>query len=1203
MLLLDGAMGTMIQRYNLSESDFRRGLFGADGMRMADSESAGITLQGCNDLLSLTRPDIISDIHRQYVAAGADIISTNTFNANSVSLEEYGMQNRVEAINIGAARLARQVADEAFAPDNRRRVAVAGSMGPSNVSLSLPEVAATRGVNFDKMRRAYSRQAAALIEGGVDMLLLETIFDTLNAKAAIAGIEDAFASAGRRVPVMISATLTPQGRLLSGQDLPTFIKAILHVRPMSVGLNCGFGAEDMEQWLPTLQPLRDAGIRISLHPNAGLPDEMGEYTQTPAQMAAIMERYMNDGLIDIAGGCCGTTPEHIRALREVADSLPLSSSPLPHPKVSDNPPAFLKVGERCNVAGSRKFLRLINEGNISEAVDIAAAQIDKGAAMIDVNMDDAMLDAPAEMENFISRLNQDSRTSTTPIMIDSSDMEVISRALRIIPERPTVNSISLKEGEDAFLSHAEEIRRLGADIVVMAFDEQGQATTLERKIEICRRAYSLLTEKIGFKGEEIIFDPNILTIATGMAEHDRYALDFLEAISRIKETLPGARVSGGVSNLSFAFRGNNRLREAIHAVFLHHAIARGMDMAIVNPSTPVSADAVAPQLREAIEDLIFMRRPDATERLMAIADSIFPKEVKGAPDAAKSDAKASPAKDASSRPPVAGNLSGLNALNDLNLDEALREEGSAMGVVTNRLMKAMRQVGDDFGAGRIFLPQVVRAAGVMKRAIDRLTPLIEAENTLISENSGNHPSGNPPFVLATVKGDVHDIGKNIVAVILRCSGFDVIDLGVMVEEKKILETLRATGAKFLGLSGLITPSLKEMERVAAMLERERLTDVTLCVGGATTGELHTAVKIAPLFDGLTLHTRDAALLPVVANRLANPNLRAEETAKIKAGQAALRDNYAAKKNEAASEKNGGAAKKNEAAAESSLNDSAEPGSGPEFAPEFRPMSTPRIPLGIFTHTLKTSDAIPLINWRAFLHTWRLPPALAVGKGSPEALEEANRLIADAKKIISAILHRAPYLKARAGIVEARSIADAIEITALSIPGEKISLSDSGGIAPQSDPIRIPTPRIRDRALADYVAPHNDFIGLFCATAAEYLDAAEKMLRADELPFRDEYASLLIQSTADRLAEAATELLHTSLMQKAWGADSPVGIRPAIGYPSLPDQRLILTLAPLLRYAEIGVTPTENGALHPSSTTAGLILPNPKARNEELGMRN
>ena len=1183
ILILDGAMGTMIQRHNLTEDDFRRGMENASASRLA----------GCNDLLCLTRPDVISAIHREYVDAGCDIISTNSFNANAVSMAEYGLESYVADICRAAARLAREAADGA----ERRKVWVAGSMGPSNVALSLPEVAGERGVDFDVMRRAYREQALALAEGGVDLLLLETMFDTLNAKAAIAGVEDAFDSLGRRLPLIISMTLTQQGRTLSGQTPEAFIAAVAHAGPLAIGLNCGFGADGMEPWLRRIQQV---GCMVSLHPNAGLPDEMGDYTETPEMMAAVMRRFMEQGLVNIAGGCCGTTPAHIRAIAAAAAGLAPRRHQSPDSRIMTLAGTetltvaegdFLKVGERCNVAGSRKFLRLINEGATAEAIGIAAAQLDKGARVLDVNLDDGMLDAPVEMERFVIMLGQDGSTAPAPLMVDSSDMEVIRRALHHIQGRPIVNSISLKEGEEKFLSHAREIRRLGAAVVVMAFDEQGQATDFDRRVAICSRAYRLLTEKAGFHGEDIVFDPNVLTIATGMKEHDRYALDFLEAVEWIKKNLPGAKVSGGVSNLSFAFRGNNKLREAMHTVFLHHAISRGMDMAIVNPASSVDASTVEPTLREAIEDTIFMRRPDATDRLLDIAAEMKREadELKSRKAAAnnQSPAPAAPTADTRSLGYLIekGLTDGIEEL----LDKALEEEGSAMAVVSRRLMEAMKKVGDEFGAGRMFLPQVVRAASVMKRAIDILTPRIEAEAS--ADNSGASDHGK--FVIATVKGDVHDIGKNIVGVILKCGGFDVIDLGVMVDGERIVETLKSTDAKFLGLSGLITPSLAEMGKVVTMLQNEEMTDVTVCVGGATTSDLHTAVRLAPLFDGLVVHTRDAAQLPVIASRLADPDSYEEAAAEIDAVQRRLSEDYSLKM-------------KNRASASSTADSQPDDKSGASQAVK-APLAD-----GLVDMTFSPESLTSLINWRAFLHTWSLPPQIAdkalrhaQGEATtrpahaggcsccphPEhvadqddntddhALDEATRLIADALDMIDRLTEAGCRLWARAIVADAHREAD------------DIRLADDEGIE-----VRIPT--LRDAgatglAMADFVAESDDHVGVFVVTAREILTDGRHFAP-------DSYREMLLQSVADRLVEAATEEMHSHVHQSQWNLQSPRGIRPAIGYPSLPDQTLVFELDKILHYSEFGIELTENGALSPSATTTGLILASPGARYFEIG---
>lgn len=1162
ILVLDGAMGTMIQRYNLTEADFRN-----------DVDIPGhIKVAGCNDLLCISRPDVIREIHRAYIDAGADIIETNSFNSNVLSMEEYGLQDRIDLLNRSAVKVAREaIAEYSVSSENPRKILIAGSMGPSNVALSLPEVAGARGVDFDVMRKAYCEQATALIDEGVNLLLLETIFDTLNAKAAIAGIEDAFDALQKRVPLMISVTIDERGRTLSGQTLRGFLASISHARPFSVGLNCGFGAREMAPWIDTIQ---DVGCRVSMHPNAGLPDEMGNYAETPESMAEAVKPLLEAGKLDIIGGCCGTTPDHIRAVAEVAAQCDARSEDAgdciePRPDVmrlsgfedlevsADN--GFLKVGERCNVAGSRKFLRLVNEGNLSEAVEIAAGQISKGAKVLDINMDDAMLDAPAEMERFVSLLGADATVSPAPIMVDSSDFEVIVRALKRIQGRPIVNSISLKEGEAKFLEKARAIHRLGAAVVVMAFDEEGQATTFERRKEICSRAYRLLIDKVGFRGADIVFDPNILTIATGMPEHDRYALDFLDAVSWIKKNLPGAKVSGGVSNLSFSFRGNNKLREAMHAVFLDHAIRRGMDMAIVNPSTAISSEGIDPELVEAIEDVFFMRRPDATERLLDIAAEMKAEADRikaakaGLPKSAPAPAKEPTLEDLVEK----GMTAGLEPL----LDKALAEDGSAMVVVSKRLMGAMQKVGDEFGAGRMFLPQVVRSAAVMRSAIDYLTPVIESETSADNAEAG----GKGTFIIATVKGDVHDIGKNIVGVILKCAGFEVIDLGVMVEATKIIETLRSTGSKYLGLSGLITPSLSEMANVAAMLEKEGLTDVTLFVGGATTSALHTAVKIAPLFSGLTVHTRDAAALPPIVSKLSSPTESIVAAKDIRNAQNKLREEYNAEK---------------ERKSVVVTPNAKEVG---EFHKVATPVAAP-LKTGVETYTMGVDEVSPLVNWKAFLNTWKLHPSLAgraieiLDNGMPADVEgdlkEAVRLISDARELIEEMSSSNVTIAARSGVLSAHRDGDDIVIES----------ADKKIVLPTLR--RETAPMI---AMADFLAEKDDYVGVFAVSVPKYTPAVS-----------DEYKELLIKSVSDRLVEAATDLLHTKIHSEVWNLATPRSVRPAIGYPSLPDQSLVFLTDELIDYASIGVTLTENGALSPSSTTTGLIFGAPDARYFEVG---
>lgn len=1110
VLVLDGAMGTMIQRLDLSESDFR-------GAEFAQWPSP---LKGCNDLLCLTRSADIAAIHRQYLQAGADIIETNTFNANAISMADYGLQHRVRDINLAGARIAREVAGE--------NAWVAGSMGPTNVSLSMPTGCLQ---TFDALADAYCTQASALIEGGVDLLLLETIFDPINAKAAVAGIRRAMSVKGKELPLMISVTLTETGRLLSGQMLPAFVMAIEHARPLSVGLNCGFGADTM---LKHLSLLADSPYYVSAHPNAGLPDEMGRYVETPEKMAVDVGRMLDGGKVNIIGGCCGTTPDHIAAIARLAreakpripcrdDSLELRLSGLEPLRQCK----FLKVGERCNVAGSRKFLRLIREGNIGEAIDIAAAQIDKGAAVIDVNMDDAMLDARAEMKRFVSALATDVRTAAVPVMIDSSDVDVITSALKCLPGRSIVNSISLKEGEDVFVANAEAIRELGAAVVVMAFDEQGQADSLQRRIEISSRAYKILTERVGFSGRDIVFDPNVLTIATGIEAHNAYALDFLEATAWIRANLPGAKVSGGVSNLSFAFRGNNKLREAMHTMFIAHARERGLDMAIVNPSTSLDSSSVSPQIAVAIDDVLFNRHSDAVRNLLDIAARMTDDS-----SGASSPSVHLPAEKVTLEQMVlTGNADGIEAA----ISCELQRRGSAMAVVENCLMAAMNRVGELFGAGKMFLPQVVRSATVMKSAVEILKPRIEADNTMTPDSA---QSGRI-MVIATVKGDVHDIGKNIVAVVMRCSGFKVIDLGVMVPAKDIIDAAKREKADVIGLSGLITPSLREMAEVALLMQAEGLT-IPLCVGGATTSELHTAVKLAPLYSGGVVHTADAASLPRVATLLANPVTREAALADIAGKQQALRDSYAGKSPRLTL---------------ADARERADAVTGPASAPCVAP--------GVYDFDLVSADVADLINWRAFLGEWSMNPA--------EPSDEAERLTADAKKVVEDLADQ-KVIKARAVVCRAHRTVN-----------DEIVLNDGTLTLPMARALEPNSATGRCLSLSDFVAESDDHIALFAVTA--------------KLPVNGttDYPDMMRQIVAHRLAEASTEWLHRRVCTELWNLPERSGIRPAVGYPSLPDQSLIFRLDSLLHYNDLGITLTSTGAMSPSASTSGLIILHPSAR--------
>ncbi len=889
ILVLDGAMGTMIQRLGLTEADYR-------GTRFATWHTP---LRGNNDLLSLTRPDAIADIHRQYLEAGADIIETNTFNAQRISQADYGLADMVEEMNLASARLARTLADEYTARDPRKPRFVAGSVGPTGKSASLsPSVddPAARTVTFGELASAYRQQMAALIRGGVDALLMETVFDTLNLKAALFAARQAMADAGRRVHLMVSATVADSsGRLLAGQTIPAFLASIAHAPLLSVGLNCSFGAEQLKPFLSEMAAC--APCYVSAHPNAGLPNQFGQYDETPDTMATHVQPYIDEGLVNIIGGCCGTTPAHIARLASlVQDARPRIPAPPSHAftlsglEVLETSPLTLLpgelsvvIGERCNVAGSRKFLRLIKEKNYEEALRIARKQVEDGAQVIDINMDDAMLDAPAEMRTFLNHLGAEPDVARVPVMIDSSKWEVIEAGLQCVQGKSIVNSISLKEGEAAFLEKARLIRAYGAATVVMAFDEQGQADTFERRTAICARAYRLLTEQAGFPPQDIIFDPNVLAIATGIEAHNRYAVDFLRTVEWIKTHLPHAQVSGGVSNLSFAFRGHNTVREAMHAVFLHHAVARGLDMAIVNPSTRLRYDELDEELRERTEDVVLDRRPDATERLIAFAEQLKATEGASAPTP--------PHPDAWRNLPLDERLAyalqkGTGEYLEADLQEALRRYPSPIDIIEQPLMRGMAQVGELFGAGKMFLPQVVKTARTMKQAVAILQPHLEAQRTA----SGRTSAGK--VLLATVKGDVHDIGKNIVAVVLGCNNYEVIDLGVMVPADDIVRRAREEHADIIGLSGLITPSLDEMCHVAAALEQAGL-DTPLLIGGATTSPEHTAVKIAPLYHAPVVHVKDASVDSLVIARLLDRDHSADYVAALREEQASLRARHTA----------------------------------------------------------------------------------------------------------------------------------------------------------------------------------------------------------------------------------------------------------------------------------------------------------------------
>ena len=1142
-MVLDGAMGTMIQRYGLTEEDFRGEEFAAHHC----------PIKGNNDVLSLTRADVIAAIHRQYLEAGADIIETCTFNAQRISQAEYGLQGEVRRINLAAAAIARSEAERmsALTPDKPRFVA--GSVGPTGKTASMsPDVddPAYRAIDFDTLQQAYYEQMEALMDGGVDMFLIETAFDTLNVKAALSAADNLFSCRTKILPIMLSVTIADAaGRMLSGQSMEALLASVAHAELFSVGLNCSFGAEQM---LPFLKQLSAAPYFVSAYPNAGIPDAMGAYDQTPEMMAASVGRFMDAGLVNIVGGCCGSTPEHIAAIARRAAQQEQMRQPSEQDVAwlagldgFDSRGAFINVGERCNVAGSRKFLRLVKEGAYDEALSIARSQVRAGAMVLDINMDDAMLDAEHEMVHMLRLMASDPEIARLPWMVDSSRFEVIESALKSIQGKAIVNSLSLKEGEQIFIERARKVKKMGAALVVMAFDEQGQATSFERKVEVCNRAYRLLTEQVGFPARDIIFDPNVLTIATGMREHDKYALDFIRATEWIHHNLPGARVSGGVSNLSFSFRGNNYLREAMHAVFLYHAIRAGMDMAIVNPSTAVMYEQIPQPLRDALEDVILCRREEATEHLISIAE-----QFKG--DAPIAEQTTQREDIPLEQRLIAALQRGDEEFLQQDIEQALSLYANPSEIIEGPLMQGMTLVGELFGEGKMFLPQVVKTARTMKRAVEILQPHIEAQGSKATKSNGR-------YLLATVKGDVHDIGKNIAAVVLACNNFEVIDLGVMVSAEQIVQAAREQQVDFIGLSGLITPSLEEMCKVASELQQAGIS-VPLFIGGATTSALHTAAKIAPLYDGAVFHVKDASQNPILALQLMGEG-RDKMIASLRYEQQRLRETLQTKS------------------------------VGEEFSAEYRlqiDWSKQHIVrpsfLGVRTlESISIAHVAPYINWRHFYNLWGVNP------GSHQAEQLRN----EAESLLGVMEHT---LLARVGFFEAHSDDSSIHLK------HPAQCSCCAGVERYT---RISTPRQHSLceqgvalSLCDFVAPDEDYVGAFAITVSQSFVERLEQLKSEG----KQYEAIMMQSLGDRLVEAASEWLHERVRKQLWGyaPDEALtlqqmyqaayrGIRPAVGYPSLPDQKAIFPLAELLDVGQIGITLTENGAMYPQSSVCGLYI--------------
>lgn len=1197
ILLLDGGMGSLIQEYGLTEADFRSDLLSS--------------IKGNNDVLSVTRPDVVLDIHRRYIAVGADVITTNTFSSQRISQLEYKLDTQIAVLNRASARLARQAADEADRP-----VFVLGDVGPTSKMLSMSEDVndpAARTITFDELEAAYLEQIQTLVEEGVDGILIETIFDTLNAKAALSAylrLKEAADDVQRSFPeVLLSMTVSDaSGRTLSGQTVDAFVTSVLHAHPLCLGLNCGLGADGMVPYLRQMSAV--APCFVSCHPNAGLPNQFGGYDDTPEDMVCKMLPYFEEQLVNMVGGCCGTTPAHIAAMRDAIDCRvmaairkpvqlgsamrlaglePLEAAPS-HSSLLTPHPSFLVVGERCNVAGSRKFLKLINEKNYDEALDIARKQVEDGARIIDVNMDDGLLDAKQEMVTFLNLLASDPAISRVPVMVDSSRFEVIEAGLKCLQGKGIVNSISLKMGEKEFVAHARAVHRLGAAVIAMCFDEEGQATDYERRIRICQRMYKLLTEEVGFSPEDIIFDPNVLTVATGMAEHNAYAHDFIRATRWITDNLPGVRVSGGLSNLSFAFRGNNYLRESMHSVFLHYAKANGMGMAIMNPATEVKYKTIPLELRMAISEVLLNTSPEAPEELIEIAQRMTEAQLKAKEAGEKYDPKAifapqlgvtnvgdssvSRSADITNSSVAApstpearlqqallkGQTTGLEA--DLH---ALIERGDTpVAIISGPLMEGMNEVGRLFGEGKMFLPQVVKTARTMKKAVEILQPFMEtgsAELLPIKSEVGG------TVVIATVKGDVHDIGKNIVSVILSCNGFRVIDLGVMVPAEQIIQSAIDNKADFVCLSGLITPSLEEMCHVATAMQEAGLR-IPIMVGGATTSPIHTAVKIAPCYEGPVFHVRDAASNPGLAMRLLDPQEREKVIEENRVEQQRIREQQSAGVQERNEKRKQIETQIGQAPVDRRLLLDWE-----HYTPARPPFIGARI-----LENIPVSKVIPFIDWTYFYWPWRVK----------EESEEGRKLRFDAEALLQMIADDDAYaLRATQAFYSSKGEEDRIRISL-----RRDDHDDSCPCCNQT--MDLPTIRQQKPApetclsLCDFVSPTADYIGAFAATVSPAFVERLEILKREQ--GNSDYDALLLQTLGDRLAEAASEYLSHQLQeQHQWG-----GIRPAVGYPSLPDQRLIFQLGKMIDFSAIGISLTENGAMYPQASVCGLYISHPEA---------
>ena len=1182
ILVLDGAMGTMIQRHKLQEKDYR-------GSRFATHTHP---LMGNNDILVLTRPDIIYALHCDFLEAGSDIIETNTFNANPISQADYNASDLVKELNVEAARLARKAADEytARTPDKPRFVA--GSIGPTNKTLSLsPDVnnPGFRAVSFQEVVDNYTLQLEGLIEGGVDLLLVETVFDTLNCKAALFSIEEFFKRRGCRIPVMVSGTVVDaSGRTLSGQTTEAFWISIAHMPDLlSVGLNCALGSKQMRPFIAALAGIAES--LVSVYPNAGLPNEFGEYDDSPDYMAAQIADFAASGFVNIVGGCCGTTPQHIKAIAEAVKTLKPRVRPAQHhelmlsglePLRVNSTTGFINIGERTNVTGSKKFARLIKDGNYDEALSIARQQVESGAQVIDINVDEGMLDSEQVMKEFLNLIASEPEISRVPIMIDSSKWSVIEKGLQCVQGKSIVNSISLKEGEELFKERAHKILQYGAATVVMAFDEQGQADSYERRIAICKRAYDILTLEVGFPPEDIIFDPNVLTVATGIEEHNNYAVDFIQTVRWIKENLPYAKISGGISNVSFSFRGNEPVREAMHAAFLYHAIQAGLDMGIVNAGQLAMYEDIEPDLLVRVEDVLLNRRPDATERLVSFAETITNDGEKT--EAIAAEWRSAPVEDRLRHALIKGIVEYIEE----DTEEARQLYPSPLQVIEGPLMNGMNAIGDLFAEGKMFLPQVVKSARVMKRSVACLLPFIEAEKALNKDTRAK-----AKVLLATVKGDVHDIGKNIVAVVLACNNYDVVDIGVMMPCEKILEAAVREKADLIGLSGLITPSLDEMVYVASEMERLGMK-IPLLIGGATTSRIHTAVKIAPVYSGAVVQVLDASRSVPVVNSLLNPSLSPDYIAELKEEQAGLRESHALRTT----------SNKYVTIAEARRN-------RPSLQWDDNTVYHPLKPGITLLENVTVGALRPYIDWTHFFMAWELHGRYPQIFDHNEYGVEAKKLFDDANILLDRIEKETLLgLKGVAGIFPANSTGDDIEVYA---DENRNSVCMTLHTLRQQQEKEPGNPNL---ALADFIASQEsglkDYIGGFAVTTGLGIENLLKEF-SDNL---DDYHRIMAQALADRLAEAFAEMLHEKVRRELWGyapeenlkkeellSENYQGIRPASGYPASPDHTEKAELFTLLNTeTNTGITLTETFALNPASSVSGLFFAHPASKYFVLG---